>query len=116
LADEFGIDPNYNALQIGNDGKHNIHIYPAEYFCLDLLPNFATHHFEGSWVENKQPFKEYFHAKHHLTQAIEINGENFHLLNQLAKNISFKGWVKVMVYKIYHLTPEWVKDLIRKIK
>ncbi|NLN57464.1 MAG: hypothetical protein GX151_05855 [Gammaproteobacteria bacterium] len=83
---------------------------------MDLLPNFATHHFEGSWVENKQPFKEYFHAKHHLTQAIEINGENFHLLNQLAKNISFKGWVKVMVYKIYHLTPEWVKDLIRKIK
>ena len=50
------------------------------------------------------------------TQAIEINGENFHLLNQLAKNISFKGWVKVMVYKIYHLMPEWVKDLIRKIK
>ncbi|WP_283786882.1 glycosyltransferase family 32 protein [Bermanella sp. WJH001] len=116
LIEDFGINAESNTMQIGSDNKNRIHVYPAEYFCLDLLPNFATHHFEGSWVENKQPFKEYYHAKYHLTQAIEISGENFQMLNQLAKNISAKGLVKVFVYKLYHYMPEFIKTFVRKAR
>lgn len=116
LIDDFGINAESNTLQIGSDNKNKIHVYPAEYFCLDLLPHFATHHFEGSWVENKQPFKEYYHAKYHLIQAIGISGENFQLLNQLAKDISVKGVVKILFYKLYHRMPEWIKSLVRKAR
>lgn len=116
LIDNFGINAESNTLQVGSDNKNTVHVYPAEYFCLDLLPNFATHHFEGSWVENKQPFKEHIHAKYNLDEALEIGGENFNLLNQIALNISFKSLVKVVVYKLYHLMPEVFKNTVRKLK
>ena len=115
LIDEFGVDPNNN-IQVKSDGKHSIHIYPAEYFCLDLLPNFATHHFEGSWVQNKQLFKEYLHAKYYLNKAIEHSGENFQLLNRFAQELSFKALMKIIFYKVYHLMPERIKNLRSKIK
>lgn len=56
LEKDYGIDKNKDDLQVYND---DIYIYPSNYFCVEMVKNFAIHHFEGSWVENKLiPYKE----------------------------------------------------------
>lgn len=75
LVKEYGIDPNRDEYQEGNDG---IVIYPSTYFCLDLPKNYATHHFVGTWHERDMPnpFKDYVHAYYKAKQFSEIkNGK-----------------------------------------
>lgn len=118
LIDEFGIDPTKNVLQVGNDGINSIHIYPAEYFCLDLLPNYATHHFFGSWLPNKKdPFKDFLHTQYYLDKATEDEGYKFSVLNGLSKKIGYKELLKIAVYRFYNLyMPEFMKELRRRLK
>ena len=65
LTEKFGVDPQKNIYQLVSDETHSIAIYPSTTFCLDLPLNFATHHFNGSWVENrKKSFKLSVHEKY----------------------------------------------------
>jgi len=118
LIDKFGIDPTKNILQVGNDGINSIHIYPAEYFCLDLLPNYATHHFFGSWLPNKKDScKDFLHAQYYLDKATEDREYRFSVLNELSKKLSYKELIKLALYRLYNLyTPGYFKKVIIKIK
>lgn len=112
LIEEFGISPEKNILQIGNDTVNTIHVYPAEYFCLDLLPNFATHHFEGSWLSNAKPFKEHLHTRYHLEQAFELSDGNIYFLKNLSYKLNLKDIFKLILLKFYHLLPMKIKNRI----
>lgn len=50
LVEEFDANPYKNEFQLL---KEDIAIYPSHIFCLDLEQNFATHHFNGSWLDKK---------------------------------------------------------------
>lgn len=95
LITEFGIDPQIDCYQLGKSGSHTIDIYPSTHFCLDLPPNFATHHFYGSWLENQQKTaKQYLNEQYQINQMIPhsnfINSKNY--LRALAKNLTFKSF------------------------
>lgn len=69
LVDEFKVIPDENRKQ---ELQHDIVIYPSSFFCLNLEPNYATHHFNGSWLETKPQIKEnlhneYYRSKYFLT-------------------------------------------------
>ena len=57
LAKDYGIDLDTNKLEVGLYKQDSIHIYPAEYFCLDRMPNYTTHHFYGSWLDEDIDYK-----------------------------------------------------------
>lgn len=61
LRTQYGIDPNRDTLQRFQD---DIYIYPSNFFCVDII-NYAVHHFEGSWMDNKQSF----HWKDHVRES-----------------------------------------------
>ncbi|WP_405325637.1 glycosyltransferase family 32 protein [Leeuwenhoekiella sp. LLG6367-2.1] len=48
LIEKYNVNPLKNEFQELKDG---IQIYPSYYFCLDPVPNYAVHHFTGSWLE-----------------------------------------------------------------
>lgn len=122
LIEDFKIDPYDNVLQLGSDSLNTIHIYPAEYFCLDLPTSFASHHFEGSWLENEElPYKATLHAKYYLDKFLKeadaankdnlkakyhikslqsiSRDENFYI-DQLASSLRSKSIIKIMAKKI----------------
>ena len=70
LVQQFGIDAARDVLQAGADG---IAIYPSTHFCLDIAPNFAVHHFEGSWVDKARAisYKTQVMRRHHFEQIVE---------------------------------------------
>jgi hypothetical protein len=83
LVKEYGANPYLDKLQILSSG---IHIYPSNYFCLDI-PNFATHHFEGSWLNEKEGtnykyyvnmrfFEDKFFENHNIYDAINLYIDN----------------------------------------
>lgn len=110
LVKNFSIDPKKNCLQIGNNGKNTIHIYPAEYFCLDQLPNYATHHFEGSWLEDKNiSTKEYIHLQHLADEIIETPLGKEYTLNAIAKRLTITEILKVFIFKCYALLKNTLK-------
>lgn len=115
LISEFGINADKNILQIGSDGINSVHVYPAEYFCLDLLPNFATHHFSGSWLGNKVvPYKDYLHAQYYTDQAFSLSEDA--LVKGVASSLSIKSSFKVLVFSFYfHAFPGILKRFIKKI-
>lgn len=119
LVEEFGIDPSINLLQVGDNGKNTIHVYPAEYFCLDLLPNYATHHFVGSWVQNnkKVTYKDTLHNQYHLDQVIKNRGDNFNLNKQLSKILNYKDLMHILWFIFYRdFFPEFLKGLRSKLR
>jgi mannosyltransferase OCH1-like enzyme len=68
LVEDFGANPNKNEFQ---QLKDNIAIYPSHFFCLDLNQNFAAHHFNGSWLDTKIPFKENLHRHYYSKKYFE---------------------------------------------
>lgn len=80
LVTEYGIDPDRDELQEGNDG---IIIYPSTYFCLDLPKNYASHHFVGTWHErdSPNPFKDYIHTHYKTQEMIAIKNGKAELHN-----------------------------------
>lgn len=59
LVNEFGADAHTDTFQ---KLKHNISLYPSNYFSLDLPLNYVVHHFSGSWHNSwtgeKNTYKE----------------------------------------------------------
>ncbi len=101
LIKEFNIDPQSNKKQSGSDTKNTIVVYPSSTFCLDLDINFATHHFSGSWIENKKKsFKVNVHEKY-LIESLDsypsIYSEKEFLRN-LAQRLNFINLVQLIRY------------------
>mgnify|MGYP003629682329 CR=1 FL=1 len=48
LVKKYNVNPLKNERQ---DLQNGIIIYPSYYFCLAPVPNYAVHHFTGSWLE-----------------------------------------------------------------
>lgn len=90
IVSEYGINPNIDMNQKGNNGNDEMYIYSSNYFCLDLPLNYATHHFTGSWLsaERKVSYKDYVHASYFLRELNRI-GVNNELILALSKDISF---------------------------
>lgn len=94
LINDFGIDPEKDCYQLGVSGNYTIDVYPSTHFCLDLPPHFATHHFYGSWLEEKnQSTKQYFNAKYKIEQMIPnkdfVNSKTY--LRGLANFLTIKS-------------------------
>lgn len=118
LVDDFGINAGKNTLQVGDDGKNTIHIYPAEYFCLDILPNFATHHFEGSWLKSKsRSYKSYLHSRYHLEQIFKDDPSGHQMLSAMSQRLTFTSIFKLILYRLYHLClPNIFKNMIQNYR
>lgn len=65
LIDTFNADPNKDELQLL---IHNVAVYPSSYFCLDLPSNFASHHFNGSWLGFDSEYKIKLHKMFYSEQ------------------------------------------------
>ncbi len=74
LVNEYGFDNTTDSLQ---NYKQDIFIYPSNYFCVDLI-NYATHHFEGSWVdpEHKINYKEFITSRFYANRFL-LSGSTF---------------------------------------
>lgn len=113
LVKYYSINPDKNILQVGFDGTNTVHIYPAEYFCLDLLPNYATHHFEGSWIDKKTSQKEQIHNVFYSTKLLESKSVES-LLKAVAYTFGFKDIAKLVVYAIYYkILPKHLQRLFK---
>jgi len=87
LIDEFKVNPNKDEFQ---ELGFNIAIYPSTHFCIDLAPNFASHHFLGSWEDEDTPYKDNIHKIYYLKKYLkEIEGQN--VLEQLFQNEIFSA-------------------------
>ncbi len=85
LIHKFGADAQRDAMQ---ELEADIVIYPSSYFCADLPPNYACHHFNGSWLSEKhgrkREFKDEILYRHYVHQAIALGGAP-----EVAKQISW---------------------------
>lgn len=103
LIKDYHINPLSNEKQKGDDNNNSIIVYPSTTFCLDLATNYATHHFHGSWLENKKKsFKINIHEKYLLESLIKYNSiykEN-NFIKEIAKNLTFKDFLKLLRYFI----------------
>ncbi|HIF9551296.1 TPA: glycosyltransferase family 32 protein [Photobacterium damselae] len=54
LVNRYDIDPNTDTLQYNDD----VCIYPSDYFCNKTSRSYAMHHFDGSWVPQKQKLRK----------------------------------------------------------
>src|SRR5690625_506864 len=114
LINHYSIDPSSNVLQVGSDGRNKIHVYPAEYFCLDLLPNYASHHFDGSWLNSEIAYKDFVHAAYHSHSAIILN--NKYALKGIASSTSISEAFTLLLYSLYYnLAPNFIKKPISKL-
>lgn len=97
LVSEFKIDSTANNIQIGNNGENTIHIFPSNYFCLDLPINYATHHFDGSWLDKKETisYKEALHQDYYLNEISKYS-YNRNLTKYIAMEIPFKELVRLI--------------------
>lgn len=104
LVDEFNINPAKNKLQVGDDGRNTIHIYPAEYFCLGEYQTYAIHHFYGSWIENKKiSTSSYIKLRHKVDQLLYDEMGSTFILNALAKKLSTKDIILIALMKFYSI-------------
>lgn len=103
LVNHYGVNPLLNIKQKGDDSINSIAIYPSTTFCLDLEPNFATHHFSGSWIENKQKsFKVNVHEKYLIESMIQnktIYTEKEFIRN-IAQNLTMRNILLLLRYYI----------------
>jgi len=71
LINEFKVNPDSDEKQ---ELSHKIVIYPSTHFCLDLKVNYATHHFNGSWLTESIPHKDDLHKMYFFEQYKELIG------------------------------------------
>jgi len=99
LESDFGLKVNQDITQ---QIKEGICIYPSSYFCMDLEPNYATHHFDGSWLTSKQTYKSLVNKDYHLHQMLQYNHED--LLYYLYKKGKFgKKDILNLLLKLFKL-------------
>ncbi|RYD96675.1 MAG: glycosyl transferase, partial [Sphingobacteriales bacterium] len=76
LVQRFGADPSRDELQFLKEG---IVIYPSSHFCTDLPPNYACHHFNGSWLNKGSahavPFVDEVRFQYYMRGALRLRGE-----------------------------------------
>lgn len=99
LEGKYGIDPQNDSLQIFND---DLFIYPSHYFCLNI-PNFAIHHFEGSWVpKERKSYSQSILFKKFIVDNFTKNKSFDDSIMFLLKhyNVSRKELIKYLLYKI----------------
>lgn len=109
LVDSYGIDASTDALQ---HGKHDLVVFPSEYFSLDLPVNYITHHFGGSWhdswTEESSDYKSMINAYGSVRSFVNIKDgkkQIKHLIydkklfeiNQLLDQIPFRFILKYVV-------------------
>lgn len=107
LESQFYIDCTKDQLQIGDDGKHSIHIYPSTHFCLDLPEHYTTHHFAGSWLkETNNTYKTYVHTQHFLRKILTDSASGLSSkdnLKLIAASMSLAKIFKLFRYRIKFL-------------
>lgn len=105
LVRDFGINCAVDEIQVGNDGQNTIHIFASHFFCLDLPKNYATHHFYGSWLDekNERNYKDFVHQNYYL-ENIKSYSYNRDLTKYVAKTINPKELVRLIyLYVKYKL-------------
>lgn len=97
LTHVFNINCDEDKDQVGNDGVNTIHIFASHYFCLDLPINYATHHFYGSWLDerNEKNYKDYVHQNYYL-ENIKNYSYNRDLTKYVARTIKSKELVRLI--------------------
>lgn len=103
LVSDFKIDKKDNTYQVGNDNINIIHIFPSNYFCLDLPVNYATHHFIGSWIEDhhfRKPYKQQLHNKYYLKKIEDDFFWEKDQLIKIAKKINLTQLLIIIRYYI----------------
>lgn len=101
LRDKYGINPEIDVLQSYNN---DIFIYPSSYFCVDI-PNYAVHHFEGSWMTNNEEritYKEFVFERYILNNFIHLYRDPIRVI--------------YVVYKYYGLRKLWRAFIQRILK
>ena len=104
LIDEFNVNPNCDEKQ---ELEYNIVIYPSSHFCLDLNVNYATHHFNGSWLDEKIPYKNELHKIYFYNQYKELLG-NTHILEELYRE------EKITTKELTFFTLKVLKERVKK--
>ena len=113
LVKKYGANDQKDCYQIL---KEDIHLFPSNYFSLDLPKNFVTHHFAGSWhgawSTDKNTFKSYVNTYGIVKMFTDIpNGKkevNNLIFNQkkfeiseILDQIPFRFIVKYVVERIF---------------
>lgn len=100
LQEKYGIDPNRDILQSYNN---DIFIYPSTYFCVDI-PNYAVHHFDGSWMTDKEQkisYKDFVFERYILNQFVKINNDPLRLIYIIFKEYGFKSLFRSLLKRLY---------------
>lgn len=85
LQEKYGIDPSLDALQSYNN---DVFIYPSSYFCVDI-PNYAVHHFEGSWMTDNDfriTYKQFVFERYILTNFLRLYSDPLRVIYLLYHN------------------------------
>ena len=103
LTQFFHINCNEDIDQIGSDGVNTIHIFSSHYFCLDLPINYATHHFYGSWLDekNERSCKDFVHQSYYL-ELVKNYSYNRDITKYVAKKINLKEFLRLIYLYIKH--------------
>jgi hypothetical protein len=115
LIEKYNINPKKNAYQTGSYLDSKIAIYPSEYFCLDLPPNYATHHFFGSWLPNKTTSTKKSINLNYFIEKVESEANSDEFIKAVARSVKLKTFIKIAIRMIYYrFTPKkidsWIKN------
>jgi hypothetical protein len=98
LIADFKADPFKDEIQFLS---HDIVLYPSSYFCLDLERNFATHHFNGSWIGDEIRFKKQLHKEYYRKQYSENVGNRDLLEDMYNSGLINSTELFRFVYKVF---------------
>lgn len=101
IETNFFIDSSQDINQVGSDGENTINIFSSNYFCLDFPVNYTTHHFSGSWLDNKRniSYKDFLHGEYYLGKLDDLD-VNSRIIS-LTKSISFKQLILINIRYFY---------------
>lgn len=102
LTEKYTVDIMNNVKQELADG---IVIYPSDTFCVDIPLNYASHHFNGSWLEKEDdhvPFKDYYTFDYYQEKYFNLIRQqtNLNPQQELVKRIKISYLVKEILYRI----------------
>lgn len=97
LEKDYGIDKSIDDLQIYNN---DVYIYPSNYFCVEMFKNYAIHHFEGSWDDNKSiSYKDYLVDSFYMSKFDDLKFDLNYYLFKIHKDcqISHKQLIIILI-------------------
>ncbi|WP_316806891.1 glycosyltransferase family 32 protein [Pedobacter agri] len=100
LIRDYKVDLDISEVQFLDE---NIAIYPATHFCLDIPPNFAVHHFNGSWITGYQnQYKKTINENYILANFSSTFNNEIQMLRKLEERnlISTKIAFHYLLHKI----------------